>query len=138
MAQSPRKRDLASGTTTSSSTAAGEGGIFDDASHDEHDAHDVVGTPPTKRQRKDSDMDASNTSEDEDLFASSPKANGTKQPFKANNSDMAERRAGLSKFVRRILDPHRKPTGLIEPPQIIPLNDEFLQAFGKNLANSLV
>ncbi|CAB9510236.1 CCHC-type and RNA-binding motif-containing protein 1 [Seminavis robusta] len=53
---------------------------------------------------------------EDDMFAPSP---------------ATDRKASLSKFVRRILDPNRKPTGLIEPPQVIPLNDEFLKAFGK-------
>jgi len=48
-----------------------------------------------------------------------------------NSSNSADRVAGLSKFVRRILDPNRKPLGLVEPPAVIPLNDEFLQAFGQ-------
>ena len=36
----------------------------------------------------------------------------------------------LSKWAARLFDPNRR-RGLIEPPQIIPLNDEFLQAFGR-------
>ena len=36
----------------------------------------------------------------------------------------------LSKWAARLFDPNR-PRGLIEPPQTIPLNDEFLSAFGK-------
>jgi cellular nucleic acid-binding protein len=36
----------------------------------------------------------------------------------------------LSKFAARLFDPNRT-RGLVEPPMIIPLNDEFLQAFGK-------
>jgi hypothetical protein len=36
----------------------------------------------------------------------------------------------LSKFGARLFDPNRIK-GLVEPPQIIPLNDEFLTAFGK-------
>jgi len=39
-------------------------------------------------------------------------------------------KAKLSKWAARLFDPDR-PRGLIEPPQIIPLNDEFLTAFGK-------
>jgi len=39
-------------------------------------------------------------------------------------------KARLSKWAARLFDPDR-PRGLIEPPQVIPLNDEFLQAFGK-------
>ena len=36
----------------------------------------------------------------------------------------------LSKWAARLFDPDR-PKGLVEPPQTIPLNDEFLTAFGK-------
>ncbi len=36
----------------------------------------------------------------------------------------------LSKWAARLFDPNR-PRGLVEPPQVIPLNDEFLKAFGK-------
>ena len=36
----------------------------------------------------------------------------------------------LSKFARRLFDPDRT-RGLIETPEIIPLNDEFLTQFGK-------
>jgi len=36
----------------------------------------------------------------------------------------------LSKWAARLFDPNR-PRGLVEPPKVIPLNDEFLSAFGK-------
>lgn len=36
----------------------------------------------------------------------------------------------LSKWAARLFDPNR-PRGLVEPPKVIPLNDEFLTAFGK-------
>lgn len=36
----------------------------------------------------------------------------------------------LSKWAARLFDPDR-PKGLVQPPQTIPLNDEFLQAFGR-------
>lgn len=36
----------------------------------------------------------------------------------------------LSKWAARLFDPNR-PRGLVEAPQVIPLNDEFLTAFGK-------
>ena len=39
-------------------------------------------------------------------------------------------RSRLSKWAARLFDPNR-PRGLVQPPQTIPLNDEFLQAFGK-------
>lgn len=36
----------------------------------------------------------------------------------------------LSKWAARLFDPNR-PKGVIQPPQTIPLNDEFLKAFGR-------
>ncbi|GAX20629.1 protein AIR1/2 [Fistulifera solaris] len=39
-------------------------------------------------------------------------------------------RSRLSKWAVRLFDPNR-PRGLVEAPQTIPLNDEFLQAFGQ-------
>jgi cellular nucleic acid-binding protein len=39
-------------------------------------------------------------------------------------------KARLSKWAARLFDPNR-PRGLIETPQIIPLNDTFLQSFGR-------
>lgn len=38
--------------------------------------------------------------------------------------------ARLSKWAARLFDPNR-PKGLVQAPQTIPLNDEFLQAFGR-------
>jgi len=77
------------------------------------------GTPEAKRQRIDDNInDSASPSKNSNLGSS-------------NTAAADSRRAGLSKFVRRILDPNRKPTGLIEPPSVIPLNDEFLQEFGK-------
>jgi len=43
---------------------------------------------------------------------------------------LAHAKSKLSKWAARLFDPDR-PRGLIQPPQIIPLNDEFLIAFGK-------
>jgi RNA recognition motif. (a.k.a. RRM, RBD, or RNP domain)/Zinc knuckle len=105
------------------------GGIFDDANEEDgEEDNKEQDMPEPKRSRttsddskEDSKMDESE--DEEDLFAPT----STSSSLPSNNT---RRRAGLSKFVRRILDPHRQPTGLIQPPQVIPLNDEFLQAFG--------
>jgi len=43
---------------------------------------------------------------------------------------LSHAKAKLSKWAARLFDPNR-PRGLIQPPQIIPLNDEFLTAFGQ-------
>ena len=44
--------------------------------------------------------------------------------------DHEDPKSRLSKWAARLFDPNR-PRGLIQPPQLIPLNDEFLQAFGR-------
>lgn len=49
-------------------------------------------------------------------------------PADTNFLEMAKSR--LSKWAARLFDPNR-PRGIVEAPQTIPLNDEFLQAFGK-------
>lgn len=49
-------------------------------------------------------------------------------PSKAPTMELAKSK--LSKWAARLFDPTR-PRGLVEAPQVIPLNDEFLQAFGK-------
>jgi len=46
------------------------------------------------------------------------------------NNKLEERKKSLSKWASRLFDPNR-PRGLVETPQIIPLNDEFLTEFGK-------
>jgi cellular nucleic acid-binding protein len=43
---------------------------------------------------------------------------------------LEQAKSRLSKWAARLFDPNR-PRGLIEPPKTIPLNDEFLIAFGK-------
>ena len=104
-------------------------GIFDDAESD-------MDTNSTgSNDHKNSNKNSNGSDDDEDLFApssSEPSPSSSKKKTTSNNKNNAtDRLAGLSKFVRRILDPNREPRGLIEPPQVIPLNDEFLQAFGK-------
>lgn len=76
-----------------------------------------------KRPRPDDDDD----DDDEDLFASPPEEPDAKR---ARIEQIAKQR--LSKWAARLFDPDR-PRGLVEAPMQIPLNDEFLQAFGKRV-----
>lgn len=46
--------------------------------------------------------------------------------------EMAKSRGIKSKWMARLFDPDR-PRGLVEPPKAIPLNDDFLTAFGKRV-----
>lgn len=106
-----------------------DAGVFDDAVGEDNDGGNDTGedlpTSTSKRQRTSKeDIDNSDGGCD-NVFDDAESAT------KMNGENDNSRFAGLSKFVRRILDPNRKPRGLIEPPSIIPLNDEFLLAFGR-------
>jgi len=90
-------------------------------------------------------MQFSNSDED-DLFvgnADEPSEDEQPNPKRARLNDEEEKdettvnpvlvehaKKRLSKWAARLFDPDR-PRGLVEPPQVIPLNDEFLTAFGK-------
>jgi hypothetical protein len=76
--------------------------------HDDGDEHE----PESKRQK----MDETTTHSDDD------------DNKKETMLTLAKQK--LSKWAARLFDPDR-PRGLVQPPQIIPLNDEFLTAFGK-------
>jgi hypothetical protein len=53
------------------------------------------------------------------------------EPETDNNESLFEvAKQRLSKWAARLFDPNR-PRGLVQPPAVIPLNDEFLTAFGK-------
>jgi cellular nucleic acid-binding protein len=93
-----------------------------------------VFTPPTSLKR-----DRSEDSDDEDLFRVDPEngdaavarhtAEDEGPVDKARMLDIA--RSRLFKWATRLSDPDRPR--LVEPPKTIPLNDEFLQAFGKRV-----
>lgn len=53
-----------------------------------------------------------------------------KTPTKAQQELLDLAKTKLSKWAARLFDPNR-PRGLVEAPQVIPLNDEFLTAFGR-------
>ena len=103
-----------------------EAGVFDNTGEDNGTGEGLPTSTP-KRQRTSEDDNNSCDDGCDNVFDYADSGVTTNGDDGSSNS----RLAGLSKFVRRILDPNRKPRGLIEPPSIIPLNDEFLQAFGR-------
>lgn len=86
--------------------------------------NDAGATPPRKRARLD------------DSEAGVVKESTTSTSIKEGNITLADpallehAKKRLSKWAARLFDPDR-PRGLVEAPQTIPLNDEFLAAFGK-------
>ncbi|KAL3776966.1 hypothetical protein ACHAW5_001498 [Stephanodiscus triporus] len=105
------------------------------------------GGPPEKRRKKGEDSafaspngngrndgsdDDAASSEDDSDAGDKPKTQ--KRPYvqltpkQQDQLDLAKNK--LSKWAARLFDPNR-PRGLVEPPKVIPLNDEFLTAFGK-------
>ena len=123
---------------------------FDDAQHDDSPA--AADFPTAKRRKmKDSveadeqggkkDIEENNDDIDDgdnvDLSVPISSENGTNTghrphvpltPKQQEQLDNAKNK--LSKWAARLFDPNR-PRGLVEPPKVIPLNDEFLTAFGK-------
>ncbi|KAL3902961.1 MAG: hypothetical protein SGARI_005592, partial [Bacillariaceae sp.] len=97
--------------------------------------------PSKKRQKteKNGKDDAMETSSSSSSAASSkdsadPLVAPTKSSTKSTTVDpvlLEHAKQRLSKFGARLFDPNRIKGGLVEPPMVIPLNDEFLTAFGK-------
>jgi cellular nucleic acid-binding protein len=100
--------DLNNSSSSSSSSSDDEEDLFATAEVEDSDAH----APPAKRARIDKDKDNGNE----------------KKVVDPALLEHAKKR--LSKWCARLFDPDR-PRGLVEAPQVIPLNDEFLSAFGK-------
>jgi len=117
---------------------------FDDAHHD-GDAAAAGDLPPMKRRKmnkneadnQDGKNESDHDEEDEDILISSENNTNTSTnqrphvtltPKQQEQLDNAKNK--LSKWAARLFDPNR-PRGLVEPPKVIPLNDEFLSAFGK-------
>lgn len=81
--------------------------------------------PPRKRQR--TGIETSVATSDKKDEESKPRVILSQK--QQEQFDLAKNK--LSKWASRLFDPNRKSLGLVEAPQIIPLNDEFLTAFGK-------
>jgi cellular nucleic acid-binding protein len=100
--------------------------------------------PPNKRQKTEEDSSiaaiTNGIARDDDTSSSGndsdtgDKPNTLTRPHipltqkQQDRLDLAKNK--LSKWAARLFDPNR-PRGLVEPPKVIPLNDEFLTAFGK-------
>ena len=90
----------------------------------------------------DDDGDDSSSSDDESASVSNNEdgklSSTTKQQQQKPHVELTQKQQEqlnmaknkLSKWAARLFDPNR-PRGLVEAPQVIPLNDEFLTAFGK-------
>lgn len=83
--------------------------------------------PPAKKAKLDPPdaivQPASSSSANPDII-------GGRNHSTVNESSLKEAKGRLSKWASRLFDPDR-PKGLVEAPKVIPLNDEFLTAFGK-------
>jgi len=81
---------------------------------------------PNKRAKLDEKQPQVGSTEDKKKSGS----NGTSTKDKVPPELLAHAKSKLSKWAARLFDPNR-PRGLVQAPQIIPLSDEFLTAFGK-------
>mmetsp|Transcript_13421 Transcript_13421/g.25191 ORF Transcript_13421/g.25191 Transcript_13421/m.25191 type:complete len:562 (+) Transcript_13421:146-1831(+) len=84
----------------------------------------------------DSDSELSDTTHELQPKKKRIKLDSSIQNLKAGNDDyekearLQQAKNRLSKWAKRLFDPDR-PRGLVEAPETIPLNDEFLSQFGK-------
>ena len=91
------------------------------------DATDATGDVLIDHDNNDS-LDKRRSSDQQRFKDSQPKSDSNKNNKRPKLFELAQQR--LSKWAARLFDPHR-PRGLVETPAEIPLNDEFLQAFGR-------
>jgi cellular nucleic acid-binding protein len=124
----------------------GEDESSDGSSQNGTDGEENELSPPRKRQRTGIETSAITNIENHDDESYSGDETSNRGEGKKNNMiqekkprvvlsqkqqeqlDLAKNK--LSKWAARLFDPNR-PRGLVEAPQVIPLNDEFLTAFGK-------
>jgi hypothetical protein len=93
---------------------------------------------------EDGDINENSDDDDEDLFVGSPssseggpgggavmtdKCSAENDTIDSSKSIPIQSQFKLSKWAARLFDPNRV-RGVIEPPEILPQNDEFLRAFG--------
>ena len=102
---------------------------------DVNETDDPSNPPPSKRQK----LDGNDGQDDDSITQIVPKlkegTNGGVADSKSKKGTIdpnlvTQAKHRLSKWAARLFDPDR-PRGLVKPPQTIPLNDEFLAAFGK-------
>ena len=80
--------------------------------------------PRSKRARIDTDADADANANSNTNTNANHETNAQKEQL------LIQAKSRLSKWAARLFDPNR-PRGLVEAPEVIPLNDEFLTSFGK-------
>jgi len=88
-----------------------------------------VGAPeiPNGDQTKRMRLESSDDSEIDNLFVPSDDDDGN---FKDISTEVEHyKKSKLSKWASRLFDPNR-PRGVIQPPEILPQNDVYLEAFG--------
>ena len=83
---------------------------------------------PAKKRRK---VNVDSVDDTDTDVAAAAAAAAAKTEADAKNQKLLQQAKGrLSKWAARLFDPDR-PRGLVEAPEVIPLNDEFLSSFGK-------
>ncbi|KAL3940721.1 MAG: hypothetical protein SGBAC_004792 [Bacillariaceae sp.] len=97
---------------------------------DNSSTDDAENDTDTSRPRKRARLDASETGEVVAEDSAAPTTNNEGNITLADPTLLEHAKKRLSKWAARLFDPDR-PRGLVQGPQTIPLNDEFLAAFGK-------
>jgi cellular nucleic acid-binding protein len=101
----------------------------DDDDFDEHEKKQLLDSFPQQDDDSNEDEDMWGEKKAKPLDTNSNENNGDEE-HNSSTSIAELAKTKLSKWAARLFDPDR-PRGVIEPPQVIPLNDEFLTAFGK-------
>lgn len=99
---------------------------FPQHADDDEEEGEEGGGPARKKVKA-----SSNDDDDDDMMmeTTTTTTKKTKTTTKVSPELLEHAKSKLSKWAARLFDPNR-PRGLVEAPQIIPLNDEFLSAFG--------
>ena len=85
---------------------------------------------PSKKRRKLNDTTATSSTSTVAAKTTSSTEQQHQHQQKERSEKLEKAKQKLSKWSLRLFDPNR-PRGIIEVPQEIPLNDEFLKSFGK-------
>jgi cellular nucleic acid-binding protein len=95
-----------------------------DSNDDTSEFHDLQ---PAKKRRKICD-------EDEEINDTNSIVNNKDATLSEKEKLLEMAKSRMSKWATRLFDPNR-PRGLVEAPEVIPLNDEFLKEFGNREKN---
>lgn len=96
-------------------------------------SNQIISHSAASKKRSRSEVDDDVGDDDIDNYDNTTKSNYTENVTneqKSSEGVFSTATTRLSKWIERLKDPNR-PRGYIEPPKIIPLNDEFLKEFGK-------